>query len=128
MLIAGLFLHAEPLVPIRAWQFHTLDPSYVLASMKLAGRYGVNTLVFSHEMVGYASEVLNDASRAEKLKTLTAAAHAEKLKVWIWVRELERAPAPYFESGKILMDRPGFWDLVASRYDKISKPIRISTV
>jgi len=118
---AVLLSHSAPLVPIRAWQFHTLDQSYVLAGLKLAKQYDVNTVVFSHEMIGYASELFDGTGRGEKLKDLTAAAHAENLKVWIWVREFERAPDSFCEGGKIWIDRPGFWEWVAGRYDRIFK-------
>ena len=114
-------LRCEPLAPIRAWQFHTLDLPYVLAGLKLAPRYDINTAVFSHEIIGYASELFNGTDRGQKLRTLTAAAHAEKLKAWIWVREFEHVPAPYFEGGLVHIDRPGFWDWVAGRYDELFK-------
>lgn len=122
LLVAGSSLVAQPsaeLVGIRAWQFHTLDLPYVLDGLKLAPSYGVNTVVFSHEMIGYASELFNGTDRGRKLNQLTADAHAQKLRAWIWVREFENVPAPFFEGGVVHMDRPGFWDWVAQRYDKL---------
>ena len=109
----------QPLVGIRAWQFHTLDLPYVLDGLKLAPSYGVNTVVFSHEMIGYASELFSGTDRGRQLNQLTAAAHGQKLKAWIWVREFENVPAPYFEGGVVHLDRPGFWDWVAQRYEKL---------
>jgi hypothetical protein len=112
-------LSAEPLVAWRAWQFHTMDLPYVLASLKLAPTYDINTVVFSHEMIGYASELFNDTDRGPRLTGLTAAAHAEKLKVWIWVREFENVPARYLAGGIVQMDRPGFWEWVGTRYSDL---------
>jgi len=119
VIIACLPAFAAPLVAWRAWQFHTLKPAYVLDAMKLAQRYDINTVVFSHEMVGYASELLDNPSRGTQLTRLTAAAHSENLKVWIWVREFEKAPQQFMAGGKVQMDRPGFWDWVASRYTRL---------
>jgi hypothetical protein len=112
-------LSAEPLVAWRAWQFHTLDLPYVETSLKLAPAYDINTVVFSHEMIGYASELFTGTERGPRLNRLTAAAHAQSLKVWIWVREFENVPAQFMEDGKVQMDRPGFWDWVGGRYNDL---------
>ena len=119
LLAAGLSLAAEPLVAWRAWQFHTLDLPYVLAGLRLAPSYDINTVVFSHEMIGYASELFNGTERGAQLTRLTAAAHAEKLKVWIWVREFEEVPPQFMADGVVQMDRPGFWEWVRGRYEQL---------
>jgi len=119
LMLAGVALAAEPLVPIRAWQFHTMDLPYVLEGLKLAPRYDVNTVIFSHEMIGYASELFNGSDRGRKLHQLTEAAHAEKLKAWIWVREFDHVPGAFFDGGVVHMDRPGFWEWLAGRYSEL---------
>ena len=73
----------QALVPWRAWQFHKLNMPYVLASMKLARNYDVNTVVFSHDMLGYASQLLDGSGRGAQLTALAKAAHEDKLKAWI---------------------------------------------
>jgi hypothetical protein len=119
VLTIGWCLAAEPLVSRRAWQFHTMDLPYVLAGLKLAPSYDINTVVFSHEMIGYASELFNGTERGSQLTRLTDAAHAEKLKVWIWVREFENVPPEYMAGGMVQMDRPGFWEWLAGRYQHL---------
>ncbi|MGP8247794.1 MAG: hypothetical protein ACLQVN_25185 [Bryobacteraceae bacterium] len=119
VIAAGSSLTAAPLAAWRAWQFHTMDLPYVLAGLKLAPTYDINTVVFSHEMIGYASELFDGTGRGPRLTRLTAAAHAEKLKVWIWVRELENVPPQFMAGGMVQMDRPGFWEWVAGRYDRL---------
>jgi hypothetical protein len=57
-------LQAAPAVPYRAWQFHKLDVPYVTSTMKLAKGYDVNTVVFSHDMIGYASQLLEGRALA----------------------------------------------------------------
>ena len=119
VLSAGFALGAESLAAVRAWQFHTLDLPYVFDGLKLAPSYDVNTVVFSHELLGYASELFNGSDRGRNLTQLTAAAHAQKLKAWIWVREFEKVPEQFSEHGVVQMDRPGFWEWVAERYDAL---------
>jgi hypothetical protein len=118
-LLAASSLGAEPLVALRAWQFHKLDMPYVLDSLKLARNYDVNTVVFSHDMIGYASQLFDGSDRGQKLTQLAQAAHAEKLKVWIWVREFEGVPERFMANGVVQLDRPGFWEWLASRYDEL---------
>jgi hypothetical protein len=118
-LIGGSSLLAEPLAAWRAWQFHTMNLPYVLDALKLAPSYDINTVVFSHEMIGYASELLNGTERGPQLTRLTAAAHAQKLRVWIWVREFQSVPPRFLANGIVQMDRPGFWEWVAGRYNEL---------
>src|ERR1700678_3004998 len=110
---------AQPMVPVRAWQFHKLNMPYVLASMKLAKQYDVNTVVFSHDMLGYASLLFDGTDRAAKLTDLAKSAHAENLKAWIWVREFQDVPERFMANGMVQLDRPGFWDWLAGRYDEV---------
>jgi hypothetical protein len=106
-------------VPWRAWQFHKLDVPYVLDTMKLAKDYDVNTVVFSHDMIGYASQLLDGTDRGAKLTQLAKAAHAGKLRAWIWVREFQNVPDRFVENKVVQLDRPGFWDWLASRYEEV---------
>jgi hypothetical protein len=110
---------AAPLVPYRAWQFHKLDVPYVSASLKLARGYDVNTIVFSHDMIGYASQLFDGTDRGEKLRQLAREAHAQNLQVWIWVREFEHVPAQFVEGKVVQIDRAGFWEWLAGRYEEL---------
>jgi hypothetical protein len=87
--------------------------------MKLARQYDVNTVVFSHDMLGYASELVDGSSRGATLTQLAKAAHAEKLKAWIWVREFQDVPQRFLSNGVVQLDRPGFWEWLANRYDQV---------
>jgi hypothetical protein len=118
-LVSTLAAAAQGVVPVRAWQFHKLNMPYVLASMKLARNYDVNTVVFSHDMLGYASQLLDGSNRGAQLTALAKAAHEDKLKAWIWVREFENVPDRFLAGGVVQLDRAGFWDWLASRYDQV---------
>jgi hypothetical protein len=112
-------MSAQPSVPWRAWQFHKLDMPYVISSMKLARDYDVNTVVFSHEMLGYASLLFDGTDRGAKLTELAKAAHAEKLKAWIWVREFQDVPQKFMANGMVQLDAPGFWEWLTGRYEDV---------
>jgi len=117
--IIGIAQAAEPLVPYRAWQFHTLDMPYVSKVMRLASGYDVNTVVFSHNMIGYVSHLYDGTNRGEKLRKLANEAKAQNLRVWIWVRELQDVPAQFKEGDVVQLDRPGLWDWLSRRYEKL---------
>jgi hypothetical protein len=70
-------------------------------------------------MLGYASQLLDGSGRGAQLTALAKAAHEDKLKAWIWVREFENVPDRYLAGGVVQLDRPGFWDWLASRYDQV---------
>ena len=112
-------LTAQPSAPIRAWQFHTLNIPYVKSALTVAPNYEVNTVVFSHEMIGYASQLFDGGDRGRQLTELAAAAHAAKLMVWIWVREFEGVPDQFLLGGNLEIDWPGFWDWLRARYERI---------
>ncbi len=110
---------AAPLVPYRAWQFHKLDPAYVSATMKLARDYDVNTVVFSHGMIGYASQLFDGSDRGARLRRLAQEAHSRNLRVWIWVRELQNVPERFRDGKVVQLDRPGLWEWLAARYERV---------
>jgi hypothetical protein len=106
-------------VPYRAWQFHVLNVPYVTATMKLASQYDVNTVVFSHEMIGYASQLFDGTDRGEKLRQLAIEAHKNHLRAWIWVREFQNVPEQFVENKVVQLDRPGLWEWLAARYEQL---------
>jgi len=111
---------ADPLVPIRSWQFHALDKEYVSGTMKKAGDYQVNTVVFSHGMIGEVSQLYDGSERAGHLRKLALEAHGLNLRVWIWIHELENdVPKQYRDGGGVNLDRAGFWDWLRGKYEKL---------
>jgi len=111
---------AEPLVPYRAWQFHELDVPYVRKVMHRAAAYQINTVVFSHGMIGEVSQLYEPGDRGATLRDLARRAHALDLRVWIWVHELENdVPGRYLSDGDVYLDRPGFWDWLRGKYARL---------
>lgn len=113
------FVFPDSEVQYRAWQFHVLKPAYVSESMKIALGYDVNTVVFSHEMIGFTSDLYDGTDRPETLRRLAREAHQLNLKVWIWVRELNDVPDRFMDKKVVDMDRPGFWEWFRARYEGV---------
>ncbi len=121
-LLSGIYQPsiADPLVSLRIWQFHELDMAYVLKAMKRASDYNINTVVFSHGMIGEVSQLYDGSTRGNQLRKLANEAHALNLKVWIWIHELEfDVPTKYFEKNVVQMDKKGFWDWLKRKYEKL---------
>ena len=114
---------------VRAWQFHKMDVPYVQGVLKKAGDYNINTVVYSHGMIGETSQLYEYdreggkptgfSKRGERLRALAKQAQDEGLRVWIWVHELEYdVPERYREGDAINIDLPGFWDWLQGKYEK----------
>ncbi len=121
---------AKSLVPYRVWQFHEMDVEYVLDMMKLAPQYNINTIIFSHGMIWNTEDLYQGADRhldtaykgkerGYKLRELAQEAHKIGLKVWIWTHELADVPEKYFENNLVQLDKSGFWNWLANRYEKV---------
>ena len=110
---------AQPQVPWRAWQFQELDPDYTIAQIPRAPEFQVNVVILSHEIIWKVSDLYDGTERGAAIRRIVHAAHDEGLQVWVWVHELEDVP-PRFRIGKqVQMDRPGFWDWLEDRYERL---------
>jgi hypothetical protein len=119
LIVLSSVLIAEPLVPYRAWQFHELDYEYVSLAMKLAPQYNINTVIFSHGMIWETSQLYDGTDRGQQLKQLATEAHYLGMRVWIWTHEFDNVPDKYLDNDIVQMDRVGFWDWLAERYQKV---------
>lgn len=113
--------YAKKTVEYRAWQFHKLDDNYVFNVMKMANQYNVNTVVFSHGMIGETSQLFDGTDRGSRLRNLSVKAHELGLKVWIWIHELDNVPQQFLNNKIVQLDRAGFWDWLESRYEQVFK-------
>lgn len=130
-LSSGYSLQAAETYPWRMWQFHVLKPDYVRRTMREAGNYGVNTVVFSHRMIAAATDILEAESpakeepgsegwrsnpRGRELQQLACEAHRLGLKVIIWIHELEYVPPRFLEDGKVRFDDEGLKAWMQDKY------------
>lgn len=114
-------LIAQQHIPYRVWQFHKLDNNYVINAMKLAPEYDINTVVFSHGMIGETSQLFDGTNRGAQLKNLAVKAHDLGLKVWIWIHELDNVPQIFLDNKIVQLDKAGFWEWLESRYEQVFK-------
>ena len=113
-------------IEIKAWQLHHLDMDYCKRVMDVAEDYDINTIVLSHDIIGFTMQLYGksfvtpaDADRGAKIRELANYAKDKNLKVWIWTHELADVPEKYVENDIVQMDRRGFWKWLEDRYDKV---------
>lgn len=119
LLLSACVASARPQVRIHSWQFFSLNPKYVLNSMRRAHAYGINTVVFSGDMITSTSQLFDGTGRGRELKQLARKAHALGLRVWIWAHELEHVPAEFLKGNVVQLDTPGFGEWLEERYEKV---------
>jgi hypothetical protein len=103
----------------RVWQFHVMKPVYVKKVMSYAGDYNINTVCFSHRMIGETSDLYSEdgfSQKGEELRQLAVHAKTNNLKTWIWVHELDNVPEKYLKGKTVQMDKKGFWTWLEKRY------------
>lgn len=102
------------------WQLHTPDESYIRRVIKHARDYDINIIVLSHEIIKYVSQLYEEKERVALIGRICEAAHKQGLQVYIWPHELEHdVPPEYFNQNVIDVDRPGFWDWLGEKYEKL---------
>ena len=117
----------KPLVEKRLWQFHTLNMDYVLGVMKKAPDYGINTVVFSHDMIEQVTQLYNTDDdgklvlnqRAAQLRKLAQDAHDLGLMNYIWIHEIENVPKKFLKEGKVQYDTDNFIKFLTNKYEKL---------
>jgi hypothetical protein len=122
----------QPVVPLRAWQLHELndleDMDYIRRVMEKAPEYDINTLVFSHGMIGAIHDLYEGGDEGvspfegmehgRKLNELAREAESKGLKTWIWIHELEDVPERFVKNGVVQLDDPGIYEFLKERYRK----------
>jgi hypothetical protein len=107
-------------VEIRAWQFHAPDWGYVRRVLAKTAEYDINTVVFSHEIVGFVSELYDGSDRADSLRAVAEDARSRGLRVWIWLHELEHdVPSAFLNDGVVDFDNPALWTWLDEKYERL---------
>ncbi len=123
LMLASFGLFAQEL-EYKVWQFHVMKPDYVRKVMSVAKDYDINTVSFSHKMIGETSDLYSEgrfSQRGNELRQLALNAKANNLKTWIWVHELDNVPEKYLNGKIVQMDKRGFWSWLEKRYEKLFK-------
>ncbi len=123
--LLGLFAASLPGQPLGmvGWQFHERNVVKVAEAMERAPDYGVNFVVFSHELFRHVDEYLQSPERQAEIAALARTAKKKGLDYWLWVHELDDIPAQ-FRSGKaaggrVEFDDPALFVYLKQRYERL---------
>ncbi len=118
--LAGPFLfcacqQSEPM-SVRGWQFHDNDEAYLMSALDRTREFGVNTVVFSHQIVRHTHQVLDEPERAAMLRRVTAKARSLGNKVFIWTHELADVPEEFYVGHQVDLHHPDIWLWLEGKY------------
>lgn len=108
--------HSQNQLKIRAWEVHDYNIPYLQKVIDLTPQFDITHIVFSHSIVWYSEELLNDARRGKDVNELAARAHRRGLKAWVWTHEINGVPEKFIKDGKVLIDEKAFWDWEKDKY------------
>lgn len=106
-------------LPYRMWELQDDDEAYLEKMIRLAPDYHINAIQFSHSIIHHAHQVLNDTSRAAKLRRLMKLARSRGLRNFIWTHEFERVPDEFIADGKLQVDSTRIWQWLKAKYERV---------
>ncbi|MDQ7051900.1 MAG: dihydrodipicolinate synthase family protein [candidate division KSB1 bacterium] len=125
LVLAALVLGALPLrsqpqsIPYRMWELQDSDEAYLKKMIRLAPKYHINAIQFSHAIVHHAHQVLDEPDRAAKLRRLIQLAKSEGLHTYIWTHEFEHVPEEFVVDGKLQVDSTRIWQWLRQKYEQV---------
>lgn len=124
MLIAVVPLRAQNKFEINGWQLHEYNIPKLEEAIKRAPSYGVNTIVFSHELFRSVEGFLNSPERQRDIRYLASLAEKQKLAHYFWVHEFDDIPAEFREPDKrVNFDHPGLFPYLRNRYERLIQTV-----
>ncbi|HEX6738594.1 MAG TPA: hypothetical protein VF310_09995, partial [Vicinamibacteria bacterium] len=140
---AHLALAAAPFA-MNGWQLHEYNVPKLEEAVRRAPDYGVNFLVFSHELFRSVEGFLastDDADPAHPpahvlelhtpeyfriipgwqrdLRRLGELATARRLPYYLWVHEFDDVPKRFLKDGRVDMEDPGLFPYLEQRYERL---------
>jgi hypothetical protein len=147
MLAAALWLAlaaAPPPFAMNGWQLHDYNLPKLEEAIRRAPRYGVNFLVFSHELFRSVEGFLastDDADPAHPpagvaelatgenfriipgwqsdVRRLGALAKKQGIPYYLWVHELDDLPRRFIKGGLVDLDDPALFPYLRRRYERL---------
>ncbi len=125
LVLASLVLGALPLrsqpqsIPYRMWELQDSDEAYLKNMIRLAPKYHINAIQFSHALVHHAHQVLDEPDRAAKLRRLIQLAKSKGLRTYIWTHEFEHVPEEFVVDGKLQIDSTRIWQWLKQKYEQV---------
>jgi hypothetical protein len=129
---------------MNGWQFHEYNLPKLEEAVRRAPQYGVNFLIFSHELFRSVEGFLASDDTADPahptahvreldtgenfriipgwqsdLRRLGALATQLKIPYYLWVHEFDDLPRRFMKDERVEMDDPGLFPYLEQRYEKL---------
>ena len=140
----GAAAEASPPFAMRGWQLHEYSMPRLEEAVRRAPGYGVNFLIFSHELFrsveGFLAsdddlDPVNPPVRIKELKTgshfelhpgwqhdirrLGDLAAAKHLSYYLWIHEFDDVPRRFLIQNRVNLDDPGLLQYLDQRYERL---------
>jgi hypothetical protein len=134
----------SPPFPMNGWQFHDYNLPKLEEAIRRAPGYGVNFLIFSHELFRSVEAFLASDDDADPrhptpavqalhkgenfriipgwksdLRHLGDLAAKQGLAYYLWVHEFDDLPARFIKGGRVDMDDPALFPYLEQRYERL---------
>lgn len=116
--LAGAPSPRQPL-SVRGWIALDYNMDYLRQVVALAPEFGINQIQLSHGIVHHGEQLIEDERRQRDVAELARLCHDRGVEIFIWVHELNRVPDEFRADGRPDLDRPGFWEWLAGKYDRL---------
>src|SRR4051812_14889006 len=129
---------------MNGWQFHDYNMPKLEEAVKRAAGYGVNFVIFSHELFRSVEGFLASDDRADPahppaavrelatgenfriipgwqsdLRRLTDLAAASGIASYLWVHEFDDIPRRFMKDGRVEMEDPELYRYLEQRYERL---------
>lgn len=105
LLLTGSVLRGAPFT-MNGWQFHERDVSRLAEAINKAPEYGVNFLIFSHNLFDRVDPFLSSPERQRDVLYLGSLADRKKIAWYLWVHEFNDIPDRFRVKTKLNADDP----------------------
>lgn len=113
---------AAPL-PWVGWQFHERHLPKLEEAIRRAPDYGVNFVVFSHELFRPAETFMADPDWVRDVNRAGAAAKAQNIPFYLWIHELNEIPSRFLDDSRVRLDDPELATYLDDRYERLLRAV-----
>jgi hypothetical protein len=142
-LLLGGRAEAAPFA-MNGWQFHDYNLPKLEEAIRRAPQYGVNFIIFSHELfrsvegflasgegavAGQTAAATRELATGENfriipgwqadLRRLGEQANRAGIAYYLWVHEFDDIPQRFMKDGRVEMDHPGLFPYLEQRYERL---------
>lgn len=119
LLINSLPSHCQKNFEIRGWQVHEYNIPKLTDAINKAPAYGINTVIFSHELFRSVEAYLNNPIHQKDINQLGTLAKNNNIDWYFWIHELDNIPPKFYKNGRVQFDDPELMPYITERYEKL---------